>query len=45
MDLHEVVWKGMDWIDLSWRRDKLRAVVYTVMNIPVPQHVGYFLTG
>jgi hypothetical protein len=45
IDLQEVGWRGMDWIDPSPKRDKWRAVVYMVMNIPVPQHAGYFLTG
>jgi hypothetical protein len=45
MDLQEVGWRGMDWIDLARNRDKWNAVVYTVMNIRVPQHAGYFLTG
>jgi hypothetical protein len=45
MDLQEVGWRDMDWIDLAPNRDKWRAVVYTVMNIRVPQHSRYFLTG
>jgi hypothetical protein len=27
---------GVDWIDLAQDRDRLRAVVYTVMNLWVP---------
>jgi hypothetical protein len=45
MDLQEVGWRGMDWIDLFRYREKRRAVVCTVMNIPVPRHASYFLTG
>jgi hypothetical protein len=36
MDLREVRWGGVDWIDLAQDRDRWRAVVYTVMNLWVP---------
>jgi hypothetical protein len=36
MDLHEVGWGGMDWIDLVQDRDRWRALVNTVMNIWIP---------
>jgi hypothetical protein len=36
MDLREVVWGGIDWIDLAQNRDRWRALVYTVMNLRVP---------
>jgi hypothetical protein len=32
MDLREIGWGGMDWIDLVHDRDKWRALVNTVMN-------------
>jgi hypothetical protein len=35
MDLREIVWNGMDWIDLPQYRDQWRALVNTVMNLPV----------
>jgi hypothetical protein len=35
MDLREVGWMGVDWIDLAQDRDKWRALVYTVMNLRV----------
>jgi hypothetical protein len=36
MDLREVGWEGMDWIDLAQDRDTCQAVVNAVMNIWVP---------
>jgi hypothetical protein len=36
MDLREIGWGGMDWIDLAQDRDKWRALVNTVMNLQVP---------
>ena len=37
--------EGMDWIDLAQDGDKWRALVNAVMNLPVPQNAGNFLTG
>jgi hypothetical protein len=36
MDLREVGWGGMDWINVAQDRDRWRALVYTVMNLRVP---------
>jgi hypothetical protein len=36
MDLQEVGWGGIEWIDLAQDRDRWRALVYTVMNLWVP---------
>jgi hypothetical protein len=33
MDLREIGWSGMDWIDLAQDRDQWRALVNTVMNL------------
>jgi hypothetical protein len=35
MDLREIGWGGMDWIDLAQGRDQWRALVNTVMNLRV----------
>jgi hypothetical protein len=35
MDLREVGWGGMDWIDLAQDMDQWRALVNTVMNLRV----------
>jgi hypothetical protein len=36
MDLREIGWGDMDWIDLAQDRDKWRALENTVTNIRVP---------
>jgi hypothetical protein len=36
MDVGEIVWGGMDWIDLAQDRDQRRALVNTVTNLRVP---------
>jgi hypothetical protein len=36
MDLREIGWDVMDWIDLAKDRDLWRALVKTVMNLRVP---------
>jgi hypothetical protein len=35
VDLREVGWGGVDWIDLAQDRDRWRALVYVVMNFRV----------
>jgi hypothetical protein len=42
MDLQEVGWGGMDWIDMAQDRDRWRVLVSMVMNLWVPQNVGSF---
>jgi hypothetical protein len=36
MDLKEIGWGDMDWIDLAQDRDQWRALVNTVMKLRVP---------
>jgi hypothetical protein len=36
MDLQQVGWGGMDWIDMARDRDRWWAVVSAVMNLRVP---------
>jgi hypothetical protein len=36
IDLREIGWDGMDWIDLAQYRNQWRALVNTVMNLRVP---------
>jgi hypothetical protein len=33
MDLREIGWDGMNWIDLAQDRDQWRALLNTVMNL------------
>jgi hypothetical protein len=36
MDLREIGWGGMDWIELTWDGDQWRVLVNTVINLQVP---------
>jgi hypothetical protein len=36
MDLREIRWDDMDWIELAQDRDQWRVLVNTVMNLQVP---------
>jgi hypothetical protein len=35
MDLRDIDWGSVDWIQLAQDRDRWRALVYTVMNLRV----------
>jgi hypothetical protein len=36
MDVTEIGWGAMDWIDLAQKRDQWKALVNTVMDLRVP---------
>jgi hypothetical protein len=36
MDLREIEWDGMDWIDMAQDREQRKVIVNTVMNLRVP---------
>jgi hypothetical protein len=36
MDLREIGWDGMDWIDLTQARDQWKALVNVVLDLSVP---------
>jgi hypothetical protein len=36
MDLREIGWGGMDWIDLAQSRDQWRTLVNMIMKLQVP---------
>jgi hypothetical protein len=36
MNLREIGWDGMDWIDLAQHKDQWRVLVNTVMNLRFP---------
>jgi hypothetical protein len=44
MDLKDIGWDGMDWLDLAQHRDqwRVRVLVNTVMNLWVPKNAGKF---
>jgi hypothetical protein len=43
VDLREIGWNGVDWIDLPWDRDQWIALVNTVVNLRFP--AGKFLSS
>jgi hypothetical protein len=36
MDITEIEWSGMDWIDMAEDRDRWRVLVNMIMNLRVP---------
>jgi hypothetical protein len=36
MDLRNIEWDGVDWIDMAQERDQWRALMNTVLNLRVP---------
>jgi hypothetical protein len=45
MDLRDIGWDGMDWIDLAQDRGNWNAFVNTVMNLRILQNAGKFLSS
>jgi hypothetical protein len=45
MDLKEIGWDGVDWIDLAQDGDQWRTLVSTILNLRVPYNVGKFFSG
>jgi hypothetical protein len=45
MDLKEIGWDGMDWIDMAQDRYQWRVFVNTGMNLLIAQNVERFLTS
>jgi hypothetical protein len=45
MDVREIGWSGVDWINLAQDRDKWPALVKTVMLFRFPQDEGNLLTS
>jgi hypothetical protein len=41
MDLREVGWSGMDWIDLVQDKGQWRALVKTAIKLRVPSILGH----
>jgi hypothetical protein len=36
MDLREIGWEGVDWMDMAQVKDQWRALVNAVLNLRVP---------
>jgi hypothetical protein len=45
MDLGEVGWGDVDWIDLAKDRNRWRALVNSVLNFRVPRNAGKLSSG
>jgi len=45
LDLREIGWKCVDWMDLAQDRNEWRTLVNTVMNIKGPQKAANFFTS
>jgi hypothetical protein len=45
IDLGDIEWAGIDWIDMAQDMDQWRARVNTIMNLRVLQNVGKFLSN
>jgi hypothetical protein len=45
IDLREIDWDGMDWIDLAQDREQWRALMNTVVDLRFPYNAGNFLSS
>jgi hypothetical protein len=45
VDLREIGWDGVDWIDMAQDKHHWRDLVNTVLNLQVPYNAGKFLSG
>ena len=45
MDLQDLGYRDMDWIDLAQDKGRWRALVNAVMNLRDPKNAGNFLTS
>jgi hypothetical protein len=45
MDLREIEWSALDWIDLPQDKDQCRNLVNSVIKIQALQNVGKFLSS
>jgi hypothetical protein len=45
MDIKEIGWDGVDWIDMAQDRKQWSALVNTVLNLRVPRNPGKFWSG
>jgi hypothetical protein len=45
IDLGEIGWNDVDWVDVPLGREQWMAFVNMVMNFRVPQNAGKFLSG
>jgi hypothetical protein len=45
MDLREIGWDGLNWIDMAQDRDQWSALVNTELNLWDPWNAGKFLSG
>jgi hypothetical protein len=44
MDLREIGWDGLEWINMAQNRDQWMALVNTVLNLRIPK-ILKFLNG
>jgi hypothetical protein len=45
MNLRDIGSGGMNWIDVAQDRDRLRALMSTLMNLYVPLNIGRFFSS